>query len=101
MTPPGRAGRENDRRVRVTVRGRVQGVSYRASTAREARALGLLGWVRNRPDGTVELLAQGAAGDVERLIAWARQGPPAARVDALDLVEERPTEDLHAFEVLR
>jgi acylphosphatase len=67
--------------VRLSVRGLVQGVGYRASLHREATRLGLTGWVRNRRDGSVEALVRGSAGAVERLVAWARRGPPAARVE--------------------
>ena len=64
--------------------GRVQGVFYRASTVKEASRLGLTGWVRNEPDGSVVLEAQGAKEAVERLLDWARKGPPGARVAGLD-----------------
>lgn len=68
------------RRARAIVSGYVQGVSYRASTATEARRLGLVGWVKNRDDGAVELEAEGEAEPVARLLAWCEHGPPAARV---------------------
>jgi len=68
------------RRVRALITGRVQGVSYRASTAATARRLGLAGWVRNRHDGAVELEAQGPDDRVAELLAWCAHGPPAARV---------------------
>ncbi len=68
------------RRVRAIVTGRVQGVAYRASTASEARRLGLVGWVKNRPDGAVELEAEGGDAAVAALVAWCEHGPPAARV---------------------
>ena len=64
----------------ITVRGRVQGVGYRDALRRQAEALGVTGWVRNRHDGSVEALLQGDAGAVDALLSWARQGPPAARV---------------------
>ena len=67
-------------RARITVGGRVQGVSFRAHTERTARALGLAGFVRNLPDGSVEIEAEGEAEAVNALIAWSKQGPPAARV---------------------
>ncbi len=67
-------------RARFVVRGRVQGVGYRASTQHQARELGLTGWVRNLPDGAVELEAQGAAELVARLEAWLRNGPMLAKV---------------------
>jgi acylphosphatase len=72
-------------RVRVIVKGRVQGVYFRASTVQQARHLGLTGWVMNRYDGSVELLAEGRSDSIEELIAWCRQGPPGARVDEVDL----------------
>lgn len=68
---------------RVRVQGRVQGVGYRFWVAREATKLALVGWVRNRYDGTVELVVQGAPGAVEALIWAARQGPAAAEVQGL------------------
>jgi acylphosphatase len=74
---------------RLLIHGRVQGVAYRASAATEARRLGLDGWVRNRPDGTVEALVSGAAAAVASFIAWARRGPPQARVSR---VEEFPAD---------
>ena len=72
-------------RVRLVVTGRVQGVWYRASMQREARRLGLAGWVRNRGDGAVEAEAEGAPDAIGRLAAWARTGPPGARVEDVDV----------------
>jgi acylphosphatase len=80
------------RRVRTIVTGRVQGVSYRASTVDEARDHGLTGWVRNLPDGAVELEAQGDDARVEALLAWCAHGPPAARVTGV-AVEDRDVID--------
>ncbi|MFO0591314.1 MAG: acylphosphatase [Polyangiaceae bacterium] len=73
------------KQVQLVVRGRVQGVYFRASTQREARRLGLSGWVRNRPDGFVELLAEGEEDGLKDLIAWANRGPSAARVERVDV----------------
>lgn len=78
------------RRVRVTVRGRVQGVAFRAATADRARDAGLGGWVRNRPDGSVEAAFEGAPGAVERLLGFVREGPPAARVEDVEAHDEPP-----------
>ncbi|HET9620370.1 MAG TPA: acylphosphatase [Kofleriaceae bacterium] len=77
------------RRITAIVTGRVQGVSYRASTIHEATRLGLTGWVRNRADGSVELEAQGTPAQVEALLAWCHVGPPAARVTGV-AVHDRP-----------
>ncbi len=68
----------------LRISGRVQGVGYRDALRRKALARGLAGWVRNRRDGSVEAVLQGDARSVEDVIAWARRGPPAARVDHVD-----------------
>jgi acylphosphatase len=73
------------RRIAATVRGLVQGVSFRAATRSEARRLGLTGWVRNQADGSVALEAQGPAARVEDLVAWCRQGPPLADVSGVEV----------------
>ena len=73
------------RRARAIITGRVQGVSYRAATASEARRLGLAGWVRNRVDGSVEAVIVGDDAAVGRMIEACRRGPTAARVDAVDV----------------
>lgn len=72
-------------RRRIVVRGHVQGVSFRAYTQAHALRLGLSGWVRNLADGSVELEAQGALPLLERLVLACAEGPPAARVDGLEL----------------
>lgn len=66
--------------VRLEITGRVQGVGFRYAMQREAERRGVTGWVRNRRDGAVEALVQGEADAVEALLAWARRGPPGARV---------------------
>jgi acylphosphatase len=67
-------------RVHVVVRGRVQGVYFRASTRDQADELGLAGWVRNRTDGSVELLAEGETAQLEQLVTWCHSGPRGAAV---------------------
>ena len=79
------------RRVRAIVTGRVQGVSFRASTANEARRIGVVGWVKNRADGGVELEAQGDDDRVSELLSWCHHGPPAARVTNVSIEELSPT----------
>jgi acylphosphatase len=68
----------------MVVRGRVQGVYFRASAQREARRLGVCGWVRNRADGSLEIVAEGEEAAVRDLHGWAQKGPSAARVDKVD-----------------
>jgi len=87
------------RRARAIVSGRVQGVSYRASTIAQARRLGLSGWVRNLRDGTVELECEGDKASVAALLAWCEKGPPGADVTGV-AVDDRPlTDDGSEFEL--
>ncbi len=67
-------------RAHIVVKGRVQGVFYRASTKDEAERLGINGWVKNRNDGSVEILAEGDELVVRELIEWCKKGPPHAKV---------------------
>lgn len=92
---------EGHRRVHVTVSGRVQGVFFRVSTLEKAQQLGLVGTVKNLPDDSVEILAQGAEEAVEELLRWAHQGPPSAEVRSLAIRNEAPAADLKTFQVVR
>jgi len=84
--------------ARFIVSGRVQGVFYRGGTRTQALELGLAGHAWNRPDGRVEVLASGAADALDALERWLRQGPPAARVEAVTR-EDMPEQELHGFHV--
>ncbi len=86
-------------RMRIVVRGRVQGVGFRYATVTAARRLGLVGWARNAPDGSVEILAEGEATAVGKLLAWCRQGPPSARVASVHHAEEPRDQPLGEFGV--
>lgn len=77
-------------RRRVVVRGRVQGVFFRDSCRREARKLGVSGWVTNAPDGSVEAAFEGEPAAVEQLTRWCRQGPGRAAVTDVEVTEEEP-----------
>jgi acylphosphatase len=91
---------------RVVVRGRVQGVGFRAFVEDEARQRRIAGWVRNRRDGSVEAVFAGSLEEVERITAAVRRGPPGARVDAVEVCQagdedlrQRPAGEV--FSVLR
>jgi acylphosphatase len=87
------------RRIRAIVTGRVQGVSFRASTATEGRRLGVTGWVRNKPDGSVELEAEGPDDKIEALLAWCHRGPAAASVDRVAVDELSVSGNDRGFEI--
>ena len=74
----------------VRVRGRVQGVGYRYACVRQARELGLTGWVRNRMDDSVEALLQGTSRQLDRMCDWMRDDMPAALVESLAVAEVPP-----------
>jgi acylphosphatase len=78
----------SDVRCRVIVSGRVQGVFFRDTCQRVASGLGVRGWVRNRPDGTVEVAAEGSREAVDALLDWCRDGPPRASVVAVEVHDE-------------
>lgn len=87
-------------RVRVRIRGRVQGVWFRGATQEQARRHGVDGWVRNCDDGAVEAVFEGAAQAVAALLAFARRGPPAARVESVEELPETPSGE-RGFDVRR
>ncbi len=87
-----------DSAVHIVVHGSVQGVFFRASTQSQASEHSLTGWVRNLPDGTVEIHAEGEKENLDRFIEWCRQGPPAANVQRLDL-DWVASQSLSDFEV--
>jgi acylphosphatase len=87
-------------RVRLVIVGRVQGVWFRESTRREAVSLRLLGWVRNRPDGTVEVLIEGPENQVNQLVSWCQKGPPAATVTRIHEKREKWQGEFHSFDIV-
>jgi acylphosphatase len=84
----------------ITISGKVQGVFFRASAMEQAGALGIKGFVRNEPDGSVYIEAEGEEIILEQFIEWCWQGPPRARIDKLDVVEG-VTRNFEGFEVKR
>ena len=85
--------------IHCLITGRVQGVYFRASTQREARRLGLTGWVRNLPDGRVEVMANGPADSIVALERWLHRGPPAAHVIEV-ITNSAEDDDWSGFAVL-
>jgi len=85
-------------RRRVVVHGRVQGVFFRDSLRERAQSRGVAGWVRNRPDGSVEAALEGEPDAVEGVLAFMRAGPRGAEVERVDVAEEQP-EGLTGFDV--
>lgn len=86
-------------RVELHIIGRVQGVFYRASARAKARELGLAGYARNLHDGAVKIVAEGEEGSLERLVAWCRVGPPAARVTRVEVTRATATGEFVGFSV--
>jgi acylphosphatase len=84
---------------RFVVRGRVQGVGFRWFVEREAHVLGIAGWVRNNSDGSVEVLAQGTRDQLTGLRSRLREGPRAARVDAVEESPARAAADMISFRI--
>ncbi len=84
---------------RYVVQGLVQGVFYRATAQQTAQRLGLTGWVRNRDDGAVELIACGEPAKLDKFEHWLRQGPPRSKVEAVMVNEEAP-QAFTGFEVV-
>ena len=95
------ADRDGRQRLEAVVRGRVQGVGFRAYVRGWARKLGLAGWVRNEADGTVRLVAEGEPEALDRLARLVWGGPPHARVEAVDVERSAAEGALEAFTVRR
>jgi len=92
---------EDRSRVHLLIEGRVQGVFFRASAQAEAHRLRVAGWVRNCPDGSVEIVAEGKRKDIDDLIAWCRHGPRGAEVWNVEIRWEEFTGEFSAFRITR
>ena len=86
-------------RAQVIVHGFVQGVWFRQSTKDEATRLGVVGWVRNLPDGSVEAMFEGEKKKVEEIVGWCHRGPSGAQVTGVDVGWERPTGEFSRFDI--
>ena len=87
------------KRYHVWISGRVQGVFFRANTWKQARSLGVTGWVRNLPDGKVETVFEGEDRAAEAMLDWLRTGSPPARVDSAEVAAEAATGEFTDFEI--
>jgi acylphosphatase len=87
------------RRIEATIYGRVQGVAFRHYTQVAARQRQVVGWVANRPDGSVRVVAEGTPGSIQSFAAWLHAGPATARVEVIDLREMDATGEFSDFEV--
>jgi acylphosphatase len=90
----------NEIRVRLIIEGRVQGVWFRDSTRRKALGLGIRGWVKNRMDGGVEVLAEGPEKQVRQLVAWCHHGPSHARVTKVHETAEDWQGKFDSFDII-
>ena len=89
----------NKKQVILKIYGRVQGVFFRDSTWRQAKKLGLTGWVSNEKDGTVKVIVEGKQEDLEKLIQWCYNGPMMAQVEKIDIDWQEATGEFEGFEI--
>ena len=87
-------------RAHVIFKGKVQGVFFRRTAKNKAEGLGLVGWVRNRPDGSVETVTQGPKSGVEKFIAWCKKGPPFAKVEGVEVEWKKNLENFDDFSII-
>lgn len=88
-----------EKHYKIRVHGRVQGVFFRASTQEKAHEVGVKGYVKNEPDGTVYIEAEGPPESLDRFVEWCHEGPPAAKVDKVDKEEAEEPGNFQRFEV--
>jgi acylphosphatase len=91
------AAAERQLRAKLIISGRVQGVWFRGTTVEMARPLGLTGYVRNRSDGRVEAVFEGAESNVRRAVTWCHHGPRSASVESVDVTWGEPTGEYGGF----
>ncbi len=84
----------------MKIEGRVQGVWFRESTRKKAQTLGVFGWVRNCPDGTVEAVAEGPEEKVKSLVSWCHEGPPSARVTRVIDAWDESRDEFDTFDIV-
>ncbi len=87
-------------RAHIFVEGRVQGIFFRENTRQKAMELGITGWVKNLPDGRVEAVFEGEKENVEKMLAWAKKGPPLAKVENTEIEWQKPQNEFPDFEII-
>ncbi len=88
-----------EKAVHLRIKGRVQGVFFRASTQQKALELGIKGWVRNRRDGSVEVMAEGEESKIEEFVKWCHRGPRGAVVTEVQREDLRPSGSFQGFQI--
>lgn len=91
----------NETRVHIFVSGKVQGVYYRQNTLQKAQELGILGWVRNLSDGRVEAVMEGSKVDIEKMLAWCKEGPLDAKVEEVKIIHEEYKNEFSTFDIIK
>jgi len=89
------------KRVHIFVKGIVQGVFFRHFTSQQAKQMGIKGWVRNLPDGRVEMVCEGDEDSIEKIIAWSRRGPQGAVVEDIEVRYEEYKNEFTDFKIIR
>lgn len=89
------------KRVHIFVKGIVQGVFFRHFTLQQAKQLGIKGWVRNLPDGRVEMVCEGSEDSIEKMIKWSKKGPQGAFVEDIDITYEEYKDEFTDFRIIR
>jgi len=87
------------RKIELKIYGKVQGVFFRDSAKREAKKLGLFGFVRNEPDGTVYIVAEGEDEKLKEFIKWGEKGTNYAKVEKINIEYKKPTDEFSSFEI--
>jgi acylphosphatase len=92
---------EKETRIHIFVSGKVQGVYYRQNTLQKAQELGIFGWVRNLSDGRVESVMEGSKINVEKMLAWCKEGPLDAKVEGVEIIYEEYKNEFSTFDIIK
>ncbi len=90
-----------DCRVHIFVSGKVQGVYYRQNTLQKAQELDIRGWVRNLSDGRVESIMEGSKVNIDKMLAWCKEGPADAKVEEVKIIDEEYKKEFSTFDIIK